>query len=104
MVDSEVYYEGFEKERPFLGEIGDTLPYSVSECLCRVCLKTKQRGVRPRSSRYSDYDDLYPETTKSLTNHQYFLCPPSVYAYIFKSRAWGKSFRADRLPLYQNNL
>ena len=104
MVDSEVYYEEFEGDRPFLGGILDTSPYSVSECLCHVCLKTKQRGVRPKLSRYSDYDDLYPETTKTLTNHQYFLCPTSVWAYVFKSRAWGKSLRADYLPLYQDKL
>ena len=100
MVDSQEYYAENPQNRPVLGEIGDTPAYSVSECLCHVCLKTKQRGIRPKISRYSNYDDLYPETTKALTNHQYFLCPPSVYAYIFKSRAWGKSFWADRLPLY----
>lgn len=88
MVDSEVYYADAPTHIPLLGDVDDTPAHAVSECLCHVCLKSKQRGVRPKTSRYSSYDNLYPETTKSLTDHQYFLCPPSVWAYIFKSRAW----------------
>lgn len=96
MVDSEVYYEEVSPSlRPQLGGVDDTLAYGVSECRCNVCLTSKQRGVRPKTSRYSSYDELYPETTKSLTDHQYFLCPPSVWAYIFKSRDWGKSLLVD---------
>ena len=105
MVDIQVYYaERDPANRPLLGDTYDTPAYGVSECLCHVCLKSKQRGVRPKSSRYSSYDDLYPEKTKSLTDHQYFLCPPSVPAYIFKSRAWGKSLPVDYSLLYGDNV
>lgn len=100
MVDTEVYYaEEASHKRPILGNVGDTPAYGVSECLCHVCLKSKQSGIRRKISRYSSYDDLYMETTKSLTDHQYFLCPPSVYAYVFKSREWGKRLPFDDLPL-----
>lgn len=104
MVDSEVYYEEVASEhKPVLDEVDDTPAYRISECLCHVCLKSKQRGVRPKTSMYSSYDDIYPETTMSLTDHQYLLCPPSVYAYIFKSRAWGKSLRLTAC-LYTGHL
>ena len=92
MVDSQIYYAEVNPEmRLILDDGGDTSESGVSKCLCQVCVKSKRRGVRPRTSRYSNYDDLYPETTKSLTKHQYFLCAPEVYAYVFKSRAWGKN-------------
>lgn len=98
MVDSEVYYtEVTTGDKPSLGEVDDAPAHGVSECLCLVCLKSKPRGIRPRTSRYSTYEDLFPETTELLTSHQYFLCPRSVCAYIFKSRTWGKSLRTDCL-------
>lgn len=98
MVDSQVYYaEVIPGQRPVVGNCGDNPESGVSKCLCHVCLKSKQRGIRPKISRYSNYDDLYPETTKFLTNHQYFLCAPEVHAYVFKSRSWGKSFPVDEL-------
>lgn len=91
-MDSQVYFaEEIPRGRPRLGEIGDASESGVSDCVCHVCSKSKQRGVRLKASRFSSYDDLYPETTKSLTDHQYFLCAPEVHAYVFKSRAWGKS-------------
>lgn len=95
MVDSEVHYAEGRLDKPILGEVDDTPAHGVSECLCYVCLKSRQHRVRPKTSRYSSYDEIYPETAKSLTNHQYSLCPPSVFAYIFKSRAWGKTFLVD---------
>lgn len=105
MVDSEVYYaEEGSGRKPLLDKVGDTTESDVSECLCHVCSKSKQRGVRPKTSRYSSYDEFYPETTESLTDHQYFLCPPAVYAYVFKSRDWGKSLPVDDLPLYRDIL
>lgn len=101
MVDSEVYYmevaSAKSAPRPILGDCGDTTEFGVSKCLCHVCLNSKQRGIQPKISRYSNYDDLFPETTKSLTNHQYFLCAPEVHAYVFKSRAWGKGLLVDEL-------
>ena len=96
MLDTEVYYaEEKPNRRPLLGKIDDTSAYGVSECLCHVCLRSKKSGVRRKISRYSSYDDIYMEVTKSLTDHQYFLCPPSVYAYVFKTREWGKSLLVD---------
>ena len=105
MVDTELYYqrEGSE-ERLSLGELDDSLESGVSECLCDVCSKSKNRGIRPKTSRFSNYDDLYPEETKTLTNHQYFICDLSVYAYVFKTRSWGKRNSADGLPLHRDNL
>ena len=104
MVDSDVYYaEVASKHKPVLDEVDDTPAYGESECLCHVCLKSKQRGVRPKTSMYSSYDGIYPDTTMSLTDHQYLLCPPSVCAYIFKSRAWRKSLRLTAC-LYTGHL
>ena len=98
MVDSDVYYtEVASRAMPILGNCGDSPESGVSKCLCHVCLKSKQRDIRPKVSRFSNYDDLYPETTKFLTNHQYFLCAPQVFAYVFKSRAWGKSLPVGEL-------
>ena len=64
MVDAEMYFEELgETARPILGDLDDTLAHSVSGCLYHVCLKSKQRGTRQKTSRYSTYDELYPETT-----------------------------------------
>ena len=105
MVDSQVYFAEINSyDRPTTGELYDTLESDVSECLCHVCLKTKKRGVHPKPSRYSSYDGIDPKTTKSLTDHQYLLCAPAVYAYVFKLRAWRKSFLIDNISLYWDGL
>ena len=99
MVDTEMYYAEVTSEvKPALGEVGDGPDHGVSVCLCDVCLRSQQRPVRPKSSRYSDYENLYPETTNSLTDHQYFLCSGAVRAFVFKSRTWGKSLPIDCSP------
>ena len=98
MVDTEVFYgeEDYGK-KPILGNISDDSVRGISECFCRVCLKSKKRGVRPETSKYSKYDDIWFDTKGPLTDHQYFLCPPNVFAYVFKSRTWGKPFLLDCL-------
>ena len=105
MIDSEIAYQQTNSpSRPDLGEIDDVSESGVSECICHVCLKSKERGVRRKVSRFSSYDEIVPETTKFLTDHQYFLCSPWVYAYVFKSRSWGKSPSIDDLPLDRDSL
>ena len=105
MVDTELYYkEECPEYRPSVGELNDIFGSGVSECYCDVCSNSKTRGIRPKTPRFSNYDDLYPEETKTLTNHQYFICGSEVYAYIFKNRAWGKRNSADGLPLHRDNL
>ena len=105
MVDSQIYFqERSPSSRYALGDIGDVSESGLSECICHVCLKSKQRGIRRKVSRFSSYDGIYPETTKSLTDHQYFLCSPFIDAYVFKSRSWGKSLSVDDLPLDRDSL
>ena len=100
MVDTEVYFAEVDPtKRPDLGKVGDTPTTGISDCLCHVCLKSNRRGIGRKTSKYSAYDEIDLETTKHLTDHQYFLCPPSVYAYLFKNRDWGKD-----LPICQPSL
>lgn len=69
MVDSQVYFAEMDSyDRPSTGELDDALESDVPECLCHVCLKNKQRGIRPKPSRFSNYDGFDPKTTKSLTD------------------------------------
>jgi hypothetical protein len=41
------------------------------------------------SLAFSDYDDIDPATSPSLSNHQYFLCDSSLRAFILKDREYG---------------
>lgn len=38
--------------------------------------------------RFSNYDNILPELVGELTPHQYFLCPQSVWVYVFRTRKW----------------
>ena len=99
MVDTQLFYaeEALDGQMPVLDNVNDKMAHGISTCLCDVCLKSQQRGVRRTSSRFSSYEFLYPETTDSLTDHQYFLCHASVRAYRFKHRDWSKSLLSDHL-------
>lgn len=91
MVDTESYFmKEASAETPILGGLNDVMVFGVTDCLCSVCLKFKKRGYQAAKSKFSDYDGIYPETTKEITDHMKFLCRDSIQAYHLKSRTWGK--------------
>ena len=99
MVDAIEYYVGETKEIiPIVGM--DDVARGISQCLCHVCLKYKDRTGRMKASAFTDYDFIIPKKTKELTSHQYFLCPPGINAYVFSDRAWGKRATVLHHPPY----
>ena len=76
MVDSEACRADVASTKmPFLGDVGDTMVCGVSECLCRMCYKSKQSSFHRKPSRYSRYNVLDPEKTRFLTAQS--ILPPS---------------------------
>lgn len=89
-VDFPSFYEEYNEYRPALMEpyvsTGNT---TKSPCMCPACIggaKDQERQIL----RVDRYDSIIPEANKELTKHHYFLCPQSVWAYMFKARDWRK--------------
>ena len=92
MVDTESYYtKSALATRPSLGGINDITAGGVTDCLCHVCLKFRDR-TQAKVSPFVSYDGIYPEVTKGLTAHQYFLCSDRITAYVLKARSWRKQY------------
>ncbi|MCJ1458205.1 hypothetical protein MMC28_008576 [Mycoblastus sanguinarius] len=101
MVDAIEYYVGETKEIiPIVGM--DDVARGISQCLCHVCLKYKDRTGRMKASAFTDYDFIIPKKTKELTSHQYFLCPPGINAYVFSDRAWDVFCFSD--PIFDTRM
>ena len=102
MVDTETYYsKSTLATRPSLGGINDITAGGVTDCLCHVCLKFRDR-TQAKVSPFVSYDGIYPEVTKALTAHQYSLCSDRITAYVLKVRSWRKQHPS--LEIYVQTL
>lgn len=61
---------------------------SVSDCPCHIC-SNKNEKVQ-NTAIFDRYDKITRKVIRTLTNHQYFLCPKQIHAFVFKTRTWGK--------------
>jgi hypothetical protein len=39
---------------------------------------------------FSDYNDINPQETRELSEHQYLLCSPHMFGFILKDRSYGE--------------
>ena len=91
MIDTETFYSKFRpQDRPDMGKCSDVGVLGVTDCLCSICRKFKSHGAQTSKSKFSDYNVIYPSSTKELTHHMYFLCDDQVMAHHMKSRSWGQ--------------
>ncbi|KAL8859320.1 MAG: hypothetical protein Q9178_004258 [Gyalolechia marmorata] len=74
--------------KPRLGRLSDGVPKAVHQCWCTICLKNKAGVDMRKTSKFPDYDEIYPAVTKELTAHQCLLCSERVIAYFMKTRTW----------------
>lgn len=90
MVDSETYYTIDQPDsRPALGKAPDGMPNGVSQCLCPVYLKYNIGASKRKNTKFNEYDNIYPEKTNKLTEHQYLICSGAVMAFVMDAREWG---------------
>ncbi|KAL9614466.1 MAG: hypothetical protein Q9167_001069 [Letrouitia subvulpina] len=93
MVDFETWYKVISpKSRPALDQAQYGVSNGISQCLCPVCLKYNISAGKRKTSKFYEYDGIYPEKTTGLTSHQYLLCSRSVIAYVMEARSWDAQF------------
>lgn len=90
MVDMNKYYAGIDSTRPDVSWLQPAKSW-ITDCSCFVCRRrNKERSqAKAEGEPFEDYHGIYPKDNKSLTPHQYFLLPPKIWAFIFKTRTWG---------------
>lgn len=59
-------------------------------CHCSRCSVMSKHWLQARTT-FAGYSQIEPEKTKHLGEHQRFLCPFSIDAYLLKHRAWSMS-------------
>jgi hypothetical protein len=105
MVDMNSFYS--DTRRNIAKEVNRPLPHSplghqipnlmdksdhrdfVSDCPCHICSESKNEKLQ-KTAIFDRYDNITPKNQPTLTNHQCFLCAKQVYAFVFKTRTWGK--------------
>jgi hypothetical protein len=99
MVDLKSYYASLKADpkdsrndpntRPIMMDRSDLRNWT-SDCACPICIKKTEH--LKLDSKFTDinYNGITNIHTKRLTDHHYFLCPKEIYAFIFKTRSWGK--------------
>jgi hypothetical protein len=95
MVDMKKYYSDIDskKENPSKPTIPALRSEKtwVTDCTCVVCRKRKEDVSRskPTLQLFADFYRLFPEHAK-LEPHKLFLLPHKLWAFVFKTRTWGK--------------
>ncbi|KFY59939.1 hypothetical protein V496_05480 [Pseudogymnoascus sp. VKM F-4515 (FW-2607)] len=89
MVDMNKYYAGIDSTRPDVSWLQPAKSW-ITDCSCFVCRRrNKERSqAKAEGEPFEDYHGIYPKDNKTLTPHQYFLLPPKIWAFIFKTRTW----------------
>jgi len=92
MVDMKKYYSDInDSGRPLVSDTAPEKPW-VTDCACVVCRRRKEEAAQSEAKPeiFGDYHRIVPETHEFLEAHQYFLLPPRLWAFVFKTRTWGK--------------
>ncbi|ETN45992.1 uncharacterized protein HMPREF1541_00175 [Cyphellophora europaea CBS 101466] len=55
-------------------------------CECVHCVSSVDGGISYPPETHSDYDNIVPSETDTLTNHQYLLCWDQMFGFILKDR------------------
>ena len=84
MVDTKYFYDSGEGER---------VKYGLNEEAERQ--ETDQDegtgGRRKPKNLFQHYDDIDPATSTSLEPQQYLICYYKIWAFVLKTRQWGKT-------------
>ena len=105
IADTETYYEQYDDECPELDNSPDGIPGGISQCPCPICIQYSEGKRDQRIPKFNDYEEIYLERTKALTEHQYLLCAASIWAFHVDSRSWRTSapdLRAQDWALFMN--
>jgi hypothetical protein len=82
------FYSSLEKQIPMLMDKSDHRDF-VSDCPCHICNDNENEKVQ-KTAIFDKYDNITRKNCHTLTDHQYFLCAKQIYAFVFKTRTWGK--------------
>lgn len=103
MIDTKTYYDNGADERPRFRLIGPGEHQHTD-------LGEDNDGRRSIKSlyghyddvdlkgRYAHYDDIDPHKCKSLDSEQYLVCHNRIWAFVLKTRQWGKATSGPALP------
>jgi hypothetical protein len=94
MVDMKKYYSDIDfSRRPIVTANAPDKSW-VTDCACVVCRRRKEEAAQSewKTEIFGDYHRIYPESYKSLKAHKYFLLPHKLWAFVFKTRTWGKRY------------
>jgi hypothetical protein len=80
-------YSSLEGKIPQLMDKSDHRDF-VSDCPCHICNENKNEKAQ-KTGIFDGYDNI-TKKRPTLTDHQYFLCAKQIYAFVFKTRTWGK--------------
>jgi len=102
MVDMKKYYTEIDRKnaKPTMPVVTHVEPEKawVTDCSCIVCSRRKEERSTSEEA-FGDYHGIYPEDNDRLTPHQYFLLPEIIWAFVFKTRTWGKFYSHDRIKI-----
>lgn len=87
MVDLKTYY--LSNKTPDVAMISEDNTW-VSDCICPVCSGRQEKALETKRTRFYDYDGLSIDVYDTLSDHQYFLLPKTIRAFVFKTRVWGE--------------
>lgn len=82
------FYSPLQNRIPELMDRSDQRDFA-SDCPCHIC-KTNNNEKVQKTPIFHRYDNITRKATRTLTNHQYFLCAKQIDVFIFKTRTWGK--------------
>jgi hypothetical protein len=96
MVDMKKYYSDIDSKK--LSPTKPTIPSLrsektwVTDCTCVVCRRRKEEEARSTRSMeiFADFYRIFPEHAE-LRPHKLFLLPHKLWAFVFKTRTWGKN-------------
>jgi hypothetical protein len=93
MVDMNAFYEQNPHRRPeHMDEKSDIRGW-ISDCTCPVCSGRREAKSDQAISMFADYTIL-PKVDKQwdygLEDHRALLLPGQVWAYVFRTRSWGR--------------
>lgn len=99
MIDTKAYYDEYGSRPPRLGLTPRRTDDDDDEAKLRYPKAPKHRddvaeekieGSLDFTDPYRHYDDIDPYKCESLEPEQYLICENKVWAFVLKTREWGK--------------
>ena len=91
MIDTKAYYDENGSQAPRLGLSPRKIDEDIDqEFRVRRVVEEKIEGSPDLTDPYRHYDNIDPYTCESLEPEQYLICDNKVWAFVLKTREWGK--------------